>query len=162
MATVPMLLGTYDPNAVEITLAGPTGKIDLVGWADGEILSVERNEEYFNNKVGTMGEVSRAMNRNNTCQFTLRLQATSPSIKALEDLKIATSLLKVPPIMALNVYDPSSYETVAVAQCWIQKDPARGYSNEVGIREYMFFGVYLLTASNNAISAAANLASVIA
>lgn len=152
-------LGTYDPNAVIISLVAPIGKIELSGWADGEMLNLERLEEFFTNKVGTQGEVSRAYNRNATCHFTIRLQALSPSIKALEDIKVATSLLKVPPVMALTVTDPSSYETIVVAQCWIQKDPVRAYSNEVGIREYMFFGVTTVTASNNAINQAANVAS---
>lgn len=152
-------LGTYDPNAVIISLVAPTGKIELSGWADGEMLMLERNAEFFENKVGTRGEVSRAYNRDATCNFTIRLQATSPSIKALEDIKVATSLLKVPPVMALTVTDPSSYETIVVAQCWIQKDPSRSYSNEVGIREYSFYGVTTITASNNAINQAANVAS---
>jgi|GEM_PF-4484752 len=156
--TIPFL-GTYDPNAVIISLIAPTGKIELSGWADGAMLSLERTAEFFTNKVGTRGEVSRAYNRDATCSFTIRLQSTSPSIKALEDIKVSTSLLKVPPVMALTVTDPSSYETIVVAQCWIQKDPTREYSNEVGIREYHFYGVTTITASNNNINLAANVAA---
>lgn len=161
MANYPMLLGTYDPGAVVITLSGPTGKIEFVGWDEGEFFSLERTSEFFNNKVGVMGEVSRAYIRDASCRFTVRLQSTSPTIKAMEDLKVATSALKVPPVMVLTVTDPSSYETLAVAQCWIQKDPVRAYGAEVGVREYEFYGVATVTASNNNINIAANTASIL-
>lgn len=161
MSNYPMLLGTYDPGEVIITLSGPTGKIEFMGWDEGEFFTLERNSEFFTNKVGVMGEVSRAYNRDASCTFTVRLQTTSPTIKALEDLKVATSALKVPPIMVLTVVDPSSYETLAVAQCWIQKDPVRNYGAEVGVREYQFFGVATVTASNNNINVAANTAALL-
>lgn len=158
---LPILIGDYDPNEVVITLRAAGKKIELVGFPEGEMITVERNEEFFNNHVGTLGEVSRAFNRNATCSFTLRFQQTSPTIKALEDLKVIGNSLSVPPIMTLEIYDPASFETVFAASCWIQKDPVRTWSNNIEVREYSFFGVALVTASNNALGAAAAIADIL-
>lgn len=158
--TVPILIGDYDPNEVVITLRPAAGgpKIELVGFPEGEMITVERNEEFFNNHVGTRGEVSRAYNRNATCSFTLRFQQTSPTIKALENLKVVGNSLSVPPLLTMRIYDPASFETVFAATCWIQKDPVRTWSNNIEVREYSFFGVSLVTASNNALGVAATIA----
>lgn len=158
---LPILLGTYDPNEVVISLRAAGVKIELVGFPEGEMISFERNQELFNNHVGTRGEVSRAYNRDATCTFTIRLQQTSPSIKALENLKVAGNLLSVPPLMTLEIYDPAAFETVFVANCWIQKDPVRTWSNNVEVREYSFFGVAGITASNNALNIAAQAADLL-
>jgi hypothetical protein len=158
---LPILLGTYDPNDVVITLRAAGVKIELVGFPEGEMITVERNQEFFNNHVGTRGEVSRAANRDATCTITLRLQQTSPSIKSLEDLKVVGNILSVPPLMTLEIYDPAAFETVFVANCWIQKDPQRVWSNNVEAREYSLFGVALITASNNALSVAAQAADLL-
>ena len=152
-------LNTYDPKETVISLGVGDARVELVGWADGTYLTFERNSEFFNNKVGTMGETSRAYINDATCTFTIRLQATSPSIKALEDLKVVTSVLKAPPVMGLYVTNPAQFETILVAQCWIQKDPTREYSDEVGIREYTFFGVMAVTGSNDKINLSAQVAS---
>lgn len=158
---LPILLGTYDPNEVVITLRAAGVKVKLMGFPEGEMISVERNQEFFNNHVGTRGEVSRAYNRDASCTFTLRLQQTSPSVKALENLKVAGNIISVPPLMTLEIYDPAAFETVFVANCWIQKDPQRVWSNNVEVREYSFFGVSLVTASNNALNIAAQAADIL-
>lgn len=158
---LPILLGTYDPNEVVITLRAAGVKVELMGFPEGEMISVERNQEFFNNHVGTRGEVSRAYNRDASCTFTLRLQQTSPSVKALENLKVAGNIISVPPLMTLEIYDPAAFETVFVANCWIQKDPQRVWSNNVEVREYSFFGVSLVTASNNALNIAAQAADIL-
>lgn len=138
------LMASYDPKAMIIKLNGE----DVYGFAEGDMVTVERNEEFFNIHQGTQGEISRAFIRNNSYRITIRLQHTSPFIQRLENYKTADSLLKVPPVMVFQVIDPSSYEQLFAAQCWIQADPSRNWGNEIGVREYQLFAAFGVTAPN--------------
>lgn len=46
-----MVPATYDPDEVIIQVDG----LDVYGFAEGSMVSVERSQDFFNNYVGTRG-----------------------------------------------------------------------------------------------------------
>jgi hypothetical protein len=164
------LLGSYDPAHVQIVFIYPDGKsVKPTGWADGEMVTVESNEEYFNNYEGTLGEVSRAVNRKRSGKITIRLQSTSKFIKEIMNMRYADGILAangigVPPVLAFQIVDPSSNDTIFATQCWLQKDTSHAWGNEVGVREYEFYSPNISTAPNEALSvlqSAANITGIL-
>lgn len=137
------LLASYDPAKVSIQIAG----VDIVGFPDGDMVTVSKNEDFFNNMVGTKGEVTRAVNRNNTGTITLRLQHTSPSIAFIQAMAL-TDGLGVPPILPFTVLDPSSHDKILATQVWLQADAEHNWGNETGVREYQFFAVNVIGPGN--------------
>lgn len=137
-------LATYDPNEVQIILNGE----EVYGFPDGDMVTVERSEDLFNNMVGTKGEVSRALNRNKSGIITIRLQHTSPFVKRIMEYAIADSFGGIPPIMNFIIKDPSSNDQVIATQCWLNTDATHSWSNEVGVREFQFFAVNVVSGPN--------------
>lgn len=137
-------LRTYDPEQVVIVL----NEEPVVGFADGEMVTVEKNGDFFFNMVGTKGEVSRAMNRDNTGTITLRLQHTSPFIERIQQYAFADNFGGVPPILGFRIYDPSSNDQLLATQVWLNTDASHTWGNEVGVREYQFFAVNVVTPAN--------------
>lgn len=128
-------LATYDPAKVQIQLNG----LNVTGFASGAMVTVTRNEDVFNNVVGTKGETSRALNRNNTYTIKIPLQQTSEFNKQLNIWMNAEQNLGIPPVLIFRIVDPASYEQIFAAACWIQTEPERTWSNEVETREWTFF-----------------------
>lgn len=143
------LLATYDPQAVQIQLNGE----NVTGFADGDMVTVSRNEDFTTEMVGTKGEVTRAVNRNSTATITLRLQHTSPFVKRMIELGIADNFLGIPPILDFRVIDPSSSDAIVAAQVWIKSDTDHGWGNETGTREYTLFAVNYQSAPNGLLAA---------
>lgn len=136
-------IGSYDPGQVSFLLNG----VEITGWAEGDMITVEKNEPHFNVHVGTQGEVSRARIRDNTYTVTIRVQQVSPSIPDIEGLKILDNITKQPPVIPLYVSDPSSGDTLIGGNAWLMEDPTRSWGNEVAVREYTFFVADGITAS---------------
>lgn len=150
-------LATYDPDKVAIILNGE----EVYGFPDGDMVTVERNEDLFNNMVGTKGEVSRALNRNTSGTITIRLQHTSPFIKRIMEYALADSTGGIPPIMNFIIKDPSSNDQIIATQCWLNTDATHNWSNEVGVREFQFFAVNVVSAPNTNLAAGQAFASLL-
>lgn len=150
-------LATYDPKSVIIQINGE----EVYGFADGDMVTVDKNEEYFANMVGSKGEVTRAKNANDTGLITFRLQHTSPFIQTLMNYAIADEFLSIPPIINITIKDPSSYDNVVAAQCWLQDDGTKSWSNETGVREFTFFAVNVVSGPNQNINAGLAIAATI-
>lgn len=153
-------LGTYDPEKVQIQM----NFTDITGFASGSMVTVTRNEDRFNNAVGTKGDVSRAYNRNNTYTIKISLQQTSPSNQLFNRWMNAEEYGGIPPVLSFRILDPASYEQVFSAACWLQTEPERSFSNEVETREWTFFATAVGVTENEVASigiAGANLGSII-
>jgi hypothetical protein len=153
-------LGTYDPEKVQIQLNFE----NVTGFAQGSMVTVTRNEDRTTEHVGTKGEVSRAINRNNTYTIKFTLQQTSRFNAVLNALSNGDDLLGVPTIIPLRVFDPNSYEQVFAATCWVKTEPERDWSNEVGTREWTLFAVSVGVTPNEVTSllgAAGNAAGIL-
>lgn len=142
------LLATYDPQSVQIQLNAE----NVTGFADGDMVTVTRNEDLTSEMVGTKGEITRAINRNSTATITLRLQHTSPFVTRMIEYATADNLFGIPPILDFRVVDPSSSDVIVAAQCWIKSDTDHAWGNETGVREYTLFAVNYQSAPNELLS----------
>lgn len=131
MATGGFYLGTYDPQQVVLTV----DELPVIGFAEGDAITVERNEDFSNETVGIKGDVSRAINRNKTGTLTIVLQHNSPSVAQFEEMMHED----YPPIVKIECFDPSSAESFSASQAWLKTDASHAYGDEVGTREYVFF-----------------------
>ena len=75
MATV------YDPKKVTVIYDGMV----ITGFADDSMIEAEKNEDNITPHVGVLGEVSIAINADNTGTVTLHLANTFPFIEILSD-----------------------------------------------------------------------------
>lgn len=146
-------IGTYDPDEVSILINDE----EVFGFAEGEMVTVEKNEAHFNTHVGAKGETTRAAIRDNNYTITIRLQQTSPFVDELEKYKLFNSVPILPPIWNLKIKDPSSFDGFFSAQAWLQEDPSRSWGSDVGVREYTFFAVGGIT-SDDKVKGALNFA----
>ncbi len=126
-----LFLGTYDPQQVVVSL----DDTPIIGFADGDAIVVEKNEDFSSETVGIKGEVSRAINRDRTGTLTITLQHNSPSVAQIEAMAHA----EYPPVVKVSVADPSSVESFASTQAWLKTDASHAFGDEVGTREYTFF-----------------------
>lgn len=129
--TIGLFLGTYDPEKLIVLLDDTI----VFGFAEGDMVVVERSEDFSNEYVGSKGEVSRAINRNATGTITIRLQHNSPFIHIIEGWANAD----YPPVVNFTVKDPASSAMFGSALCWLKTDASHNYGNEIGEREYVFF-----------------------
>lgn len=148
-----MFIGTYDPDATILLL----NDLPVFGFADGESIVVERNEDFTNELVGIKGDVARAINRNATGTLTFTLMHNSPFVQVIEAMAHAD----YPPVVNFGMQDPSSFESFGSSQCWLKTDASHSWSNEVGSREYVFFATNIRRGSptNNVIGALAYAAN---
>lgn len=131
MATGGFYLGTYDPDQVVLTI----DDTPVVGFQEGEAITVERNSDFSSETIGMKGETSRNVNRDNTGTLTITLQHNSPSVAQIEEM----AHQDYPPVVRVNVFDPASAESFGTSYAWLKTDASHSFGDEVGSREYVFF-----------------------
>ena len=126
------------------------GVIEVCGFSEGGMVTVEKNEDWFIPKVGDKGEVARSYNPDHTGVIRLKLMHTTPFIKTLQDMVALDSgaTSRVPPLLTFEILDPGSHDQILAACCWLQKDAVHEWGREVGEREYEFFAVDMVTPAN--------------
>lgn len=142
---LPNLIGTYDPNQVEIIstldVISGDGPEPMSGFAEGTFINLSRNEDLFNSYVGTRGEVSRAINRNQTYTLTFTLQQTSEwngklfNLVGLEtigaspkDIAYSSFIIRIPDLVDIEI-----------TESWIMSMPDVTLSGEIEAYEWTFF-----------------------
>lgn len=98
----------------------------ITGWMDGEVISVEKNEDDITPHVGADGEVTYAESADQTGVITLTLKQTSSSLPYLQQLRKSK---KIFPIQILDV-NSRAYKTGGT-EARIVRMPSRSYGNEV-------------------------------
>lgn len=126
------MLNTYDPKNVSQIIAGSI----ISGYAEGEFISVERNEDSANLSVGSQGDGARTVTNNRSGRVTQTLFQTSPSNGVLDAQRIAMELTGAG-IFSMLGKDSDSLDTWAGAKSWIVKPPVMGFSNEIATREWV-------------------------
>lgn len=122
---------TLDPSQYAISFLGQ----QIVGWADGDVCSVEYDADAFTKYVGTGGEGARSKSLNRGATITLRLMSTSPSNDILSAAAEADRLTGqgAGPFFAKD----GSGRTAALAPtAWVKKMPAKPFGKEVGEIEW--------------------------
>ncbi|PJZ49213.1 phage structural protein [Leptospira saintgironsiae] len=115
-------LGTYDPNAVTLSISGRL----VSGFFDGTFISVKRSDsENYKTHVGARGEVSRTKNNDTSGQITFTLKGTAPDNAFLDLVK------QLPNTFPVMVKNNSDGKFVAVAsQAWVMTDPDKEFGVE--------------------------------
>lgn len=127
-----MAAKTYDPKQVAVVV----GSRALSGFADGDMVVVDRTEDGFSLLVGADGESTRARSANKSGTFTISLLASSESNDYLSQLAIADEIAGGG-TFAVAVKDNSGRSIYTAATAWIKKHPAGGFGKEAGTREWV-------------------------
>jgi len=128
-----MAVKTYDPKQVQLIIGGaPIG-----GFADGEFISVERDEDTFTKVAGADGEVSRSKSNNKMGELTVTLLQTSASNAILSAFMLADELSNSG-VIPIFIKDSLGTTTLFSAEGWVKKPPAVSYDKELTDREWTF------------------------
>ena len=128
-----MTVKTYDPKQVQIIIGGQT----ISGFADGEFINVERDEDMFTKVSGADGEVSRAKSNNKMGTMTLTLLGTSASNDILSAFAVADELSNSG-IVPIICKDSLGTSTLFAGEGWVKKMPAYTASKEISTRAWVF------------------------
>ena len=120
----------YDPKKVTVIYDGMV----ITGFADDSMIEAEKNEDNIMPHVGVLGEVSVAINADNTGTVTLSLASTSPFIKILAEKARANTVAPLS-IVDMNENGVNVGGTEAV----IIKAPNVTIGKEVESQEVQFF-----------------------
>lgn len=128
-----MPVRTYDAKKVAVIVGG----IPMSGFADGEFISVERDDDAFTKVSGSDGIVSRAKTNNRSGMATLTLAQTSPSNDVLSGFAIADELDNSG-VVPMVIKDLLGNSTFFSGTAWIRKVPTAGFGKEISNREWIF------------------------
>ena len=120
----------YDPKKVTVIYDGQV----ITGFADDSMIEAEKNEDNITPHVGVLGEVSLAINADNTGTVTISLANTSPFIKILAEKARANTVAPLS-IIDMNENGVNIGGTEAV----IIKPPNVTIGKEVESQEVQFF-----------------------
>lgn len=125
------MLKTYDFKEVAVTFGGRI----ITGFADGDAVAVELNEDEWTLQVGAEGEATRSKSNNNSAKVTIRLQQASESNAVLNAFAMADKLKNsgAQPFF-MKTGGGSVYSCLAA---WVVKRPAAPYAAEAGVREWV-------------------------
>lgn len=124
-------LKEYLPDEVSIVL----GAILVDGYADGEFVSVEHDENDWNLYQGASGDATRARSNKRSATIAFTVQQTAECndlLSALRLLDLATGKGKVP----LLIRDGSGRAVFAAEAAWIEKAPTASFSGETQTRTW--------------------------
>lgn len=126
------MVRSFDPKQVSITYGG---KI-ITGFADGSFITVERNQQAQNLKVGTDGEGTRVKTNDRSGKVTINLMQSSPSNDDLSSIA-ALDELSNDGVLPFFMNDATGTTIAAAATMWIQKLSNVEFSNEATARQWV-------------------------
>lgn len=131
-----MTVKIYDSKEVSIIICGIP--IDS-GYADGEILKIEQDEEDFKKVTGTDGEVTRSKTNNRGARVTLRLMQTSDGNASLSALNAKDKAQAGGAGVGSFLVKDRTNGTVkySAESCWIAKPPSVSFDKTATAREWM-------------------------
>ncbi len=126
------MLYTFDFKKCLI-LVGPTR---IQGFADGEGLSLELDDDLYQKETGADGDVARARRHGLAGGGKIILQQTSPSNDILMAWAIADRANNAG-VFPLTVMDLLGTTAIFAPYCWIKKTPVVSLGKELSNREWM-------------------------
>lgn len=109
------------------------------GWADGEFVTIEQNEDAFAIVVGTDGEVARSKTNNKTARITLKLLQTSTYNAVLSAIHEADkNTAGGTGVFPLLVSDNNGLAKYAAKSAWIVKGADVSFDRTATVREWVF------------------------
>lgn len=121
----------YDPKRIKVIFGG----LQIQGFSEDSIVSIEPMGEGIKSICGADGEVARSLDPDQRCQVTINLLGTSSSndkLSALHAADKATGKGMLP----LLIKDLSGSTILAAAQAWVVNNPKREFGKEVGDVEW--------------------------
>ena len=134
-----MGVATYSPKNMVILV----GTEQITGFGDGDMVTVELDEDKFAPYVSVDGEVSRSHNVANTGKFTFTLNQTSKAnalFTALMQLDLADRSGTSNGIVPIVVRDENSFNSGTFyigTNCWITGMPSSAFGKEITTREWV-------------------------
>lgn len=122
---------TYDPKLVSCIVGG---KI-MSGFSDGTFITITRNEQAFNLKVGVDGEGTRAKSNNKSGKIEIELMQSSSSNDDLSAFAAADELSNTGAV-PFFLKDNSGRTIATALTAWVQKYPDQPYAKEVSTRKW--------------------------
>ena len=121
------MVTSYDAKDVSVIVGG----VYLTGFAEGTFVSYEKTEDNYALSVGSLGDVARAKVNNPLGTITITLQQTSPQVQYLNNLAKSGKIVE-----ARVIHKGTGTEKVGGTQCFISKEAAGEFSNEISNREF--------------------------
>lgn len=122
---------TYDPKDVILLVGG----YQITGFTEGTGISVNREANLVEKKVGINGKFSLSKNRNDTGTMTISLQATSEDNGVLESWVFAAKQQGTPVILPIFLNDPSG-AIIASTIGWVEVQADFSVEEGVSDREW--------------------------
>ena len=121
------MVTTYDAKDVSVIVGG----VYLTGFAEGTFVSYDKTEDRWTISTGSMGDTARAKVNNPLGTITVTLQQTSPQVSYLNKLAKSGKLVE-----ARVIHKGTNTEKIGGTQCFILKEAAGEFSNEISNREF--------------------------
>lgn len=130
---------TYDPRNLAVVIVPATSgaaALTISGFADDDVIEVERDMDAWSKKVGVDGQVTRARQGDLSGKITLHLMQSSSSNDDLMALVAADEATPPAGAFGITFKDPSG-TSVFRATGWVKK-PAKGsYKKDTDTREWV-------------------------
>lgn len=138
--------GSYGADKVTVTVGG----VIPTGWADGDFISAEYNEDRVFPKSGADGEFGIATNPSRMGKITITLSATSAANDELSAIANLGNFGTFSAPIPILVVDTSGRTVITATKCWLEKAPTVTFGKEIGDREWVFgAGDLLLSIGGN-------------
>ena len=128
-----MSLKQFDPSQVSIVFAG----IPLSGFADGDFVVIEANEDSFSLAMGTDGEGTRSKSNNRSGRVTISTMQSSDVNLQLSTLHNADILGQGDGVGPLQVKDNSGTSLYVAQNAWITRPPGSTFSRTAQQRQWI-------------------------
>ena len=149
-------LTTYDPKSVILIVGG----YQITGFTEGTGISVNREANLIDKKVGINGKFSLSKNRNDTGTMTVSLQATSEDNAVIEAWVFAAKQEGFPAILPILLNDPSG-ALIASTIGWVEVQADFSVEEGVSDREWTFGLGDVSTFPSTALGAAGAIAAAV-
>lgn len=116
--------GQSFPDIAVILSATPLPPHQVTGWADGDdVLKLARLADAATHKIGAAGNMSVAINADRSGEITLKLFATSPTNKYLNDVLILQSNTRTWAPISVTFQDLTRLDSAVSVAGYIKKLP---------------------------------------
>jgi len=126
------MLYTFDIKKCLI-LVGPSR---IQGFADGEAISLELDDDLYQKEAGADGDIARSRRHGLSASAKISLMQSSPSNDVLMAWAVADRATNAG-VFPLTVTDLLGTTVVFAPYCWVKKTPALSLGKELSNREWM-------------------------
>jgi hypothetical protein len=128
-----MALKSFDMRKTPVTVQG----LPLSGFASGDAVTAEFNEDLWTHEVGADGEVTRVYQGKKDATITIRLGMGSSANTTLSNLARTDELTGFTPVK-IAIFDMLIGDIIFGNQCWLMKDPGRTFGQDATAKEWVY------------------------